>query len=71
MTLMHRSHKRRRKDIEISPVVVGGMRINFPPRPRSALASGGALLSCVRSWNARFDGSGRVQLSVVVAELNI
>ena len=43
MTLMHRSHKRCRRDIEMSPVVVGGMMINFPPRPRSALASGGAL----------------------------
>ena len=62
MTLMHMFRKRRRRDIEMSPVVVGGVRTNFPPRPRSALASGGALLSCVRSWNARFDGSGRVRL---------
>ena len=62
MTLMHKSHKRHRRDAEMSPVVMGGVRINFPPRPRSVLASGGALLSCVRSWNARFDGSGRMRL---------
>ena len=49
MTLIQRSRKRRQRGIEMSSVVVGGVMTNFLPRPKRALASGGALLSRVRS----------------------
>lgn len=60
IVLIQKSRRRRRRDVEISPVVLGGVKMNFPPRPSRALASGGALLFGVRSWKARFAGSGRV-----------
>ena len=39
----------------ISPVVWGGVQINFIPRPRTAFASGGTILPVVRLWKASFD----------------
>ena len=39
----------------ISPVVRWGVQINFMPKPRTALASGGTILPVVRSWKASFD----------------
>jgi hypothetical protein len=41
ITLVQKSCRRCQRDVEISPVVLGGVKINFLPRARRALASGG------------------------------
>ena len=66
MTLMQKSRSRRWRGDEMSPVVLEGVRMNFPPSPRRALASTGVLLWGVRSWKAKFDGSGRVHWFILV-----